>query len=680
MKVNICNCNNIKSYEMEIQENKLNIKYGPNGTGKSTVSNAIKEKLEGGDLSKFKHYVLEELPSISYDNTKLKNVLIYNEDYINQFLFISENNIHENVFNVFAKTSDYDEKIQNINDKLARMKEKIILNEKIDKFILNYNLIDKEIRITTTNKLAQSGVVKSLTNGNKILNVPNDLTNYEFLMKSDLKIKWYDWYQKGFEFYNKKTCPFCTANNNDLVSQKEEIDKLFIKADVNNITNTSNIIKDIKEFLSNDATNNIEKILNNSQKLDDKEKKYLLDLKLEYKYIFERLQKLKDISYLSITKLDDIKKYIMDLKFDFNMINKFKSDKFMETLKNTNKCINDALLGVNEIIKETNVLNSSIKVYIKKNENSINDFLLSIGMSYEVKIERESIKLIFKNSNVIVDPKTHLSWGEKNSFALALFLFDCLYQDPNLIILDDPVSSFDNNKKYGIIHYLFNKNNSLRNKTVMLFSHDIEPIINFYKKNKSVPNYVVSYSLSNNKGVISEKSISSNDILSIIDTCKNSAKNNSLNTISRLINCRRLFELENDCNEAYNILSCLFHNKEKITTLDDSELTDIDIQKGIEDIRKLISDFDYQKLQKKFKTKEFMKNAYNEVISNYEKIEIFRLINTYFKLDGSDDNIMKFINETYHIENSFVFQLNPYIYNIVPNYILEICDKKISEF
>lgn len=680
MKVNICNCNNIKSYEMEIQENKLNIKYGPNGTGKSTVSNAIKEKIEGGDLSKFKHYVLEELPSISYDNTKLKNVLIYNEDYINQFLFISENNIHENVFNVFAKTSDYDEKIQNINDKLARMKEKIILNEKIDKFILNYNLIDKEIRITTTNKLAQSGVVKSLTNGNKILNIPNDLTNYEFLMKSDSKIKWYDWYQKGFEFYNEKTCPFCTANNNNLVNQKEEIDKLFIKADVNNITNTSNIIKDIKEFLSNDATNNIEKILNNSQKLNDKEKKYLLDLKLEYKYIFERLQKLKDISYLSITKLDDIKKYITDLKFDFNMINKFKSDKFMEILKNTNKCINDALLEVNEIIKETNVLNSSIKVYIKKNENSINDFLLSIGMSYEVKIERESIKLIFKNSNIIVDPKTHLSWGEKNSFALALFLFDCLYQDPNLIILDDPVSSFDNNKKYGIIHYLFNKNNSLRNKTVILFSHDIEPIINFYKKNKSVPNYVVSYSLSNNKGVISEKSISSNDILSIIDTCKNSAKNNFLNTISRLINCRRLFELENDCNEAYNILSCLFHNKEKITTLDDSELTDSDIQKGIEDIRKFISDFDYQKLQKKFNIKEFMKNAYNEVVSNYEKIEIFRLINTYFKLDGCDDNIMKFINETYHIENSFVFQLNPYIYDIVPNYILEICDKKISEF
>lgn len=72
--------------------------------------------------------------------------------------------------------------------------------------------------------------------------------------------------------------------------------------------------------------------------------------------------------------------------------------------------------------------------------------------------------------------------GRKNCFALALFLFDCLANKPELVILDDPVSSFDTNKKYGIMHYLFKGEKSLKDKTVLMFSHDIEPIINFYKR------------------------------------------------------------------------------------------------------------------------------------------------------------------------------------------------------
>ena len=42
MKVNIKYCNNIIEGTVNIEENKLNIKYGVNGTGKSTISKAIK--------------------------------------------------------------------------------------------------------------------------------------------------------------------------------------------------------------------------------------------------------------------------------------------------------------------------------------------------------------------------------------------------------------------------------------------------------------------------------------------------------------------------------------------------------------------------------------------------------------------------------------------------------------
>ena len=41
MNIEIRNCNNIDSAAISIAEGKLNIKFAPNGTGKSTIARAI---------------------------------------------------------------------------------------------------------------------------------------------------------------------------------------------------------------------------------------------------------------------------------------------------------------------------------------------------------------------------------------------------------------------------------------------------------------------------------------------------------------------------------------------------------------------------------------------------------------------------------------------------------------
>ena len=41
MNIEIKNCNNIDSAIITIDENKLNIKFAPNGTGKSTIAKAL---------------------------------------------------------------------------------------------------------------------------------------------------------------------------------------------------------------------------------------------------------------------------------------------------------------------------------------------------------------------------------------------------------------------------------------------------------------------------------------------------------------------------------------------------------------------------------------------------------------------------------------------------------------
>ena len=58
-KITIEHCNAVDKAEISITENRLNIKYGPNGIGKSTIAKAIVSASKGNDdltkLLPFKH-------------------------------------------------------------------------------------------------------------------------------------------------------------------------------------------------------------------------------------------------------------------------------------------------------------------------------------------------------------------------------------------------------------------------------------------------------------------------------------------------------------------------------------------------------------------------------------------------------------------------------------------------
>ncbi|TOM74118.1 hypothetical protein CGH70_24745, partial [Vibrio parahaemolyticus] len=64
----------------------------------------------------------------------------------------------------------------------------------------------------------------------------------------------------------------------------------------------------------------------------------------------------------------------------------------------------------------------------------------------------------------------HLSFGERNAFAIVLFMYECLAKKPDLIVLDDPISSFDKNKKYAILEMLFHRKTQdcLQGDTVLM--------------------------------------------------------------------------------------------------------------------------------------------------------------------------------------------------------------------
>ncbi|MNP65044.1 hypothetical protein D3C76_1606020 [compost metagenome] len=82
-----------------------------------------------------------------------------------------------------------------------------------------------------------------------------------------------------------------------------------------------------------------------------------------------------------------------------------------------------------------------------------------------------------------------------------------------------------------------------------------------------------------------------------------------------------------------------------------------------------IADFNYIALVAEVKDVEAIKAKFYATAVGYEKIQLFRLIN-----DEHDDSVIrKFINESYHIENEYVMQLNPHKFESIPEYVIEEC-------
>ena len=84
--------------------------------------------------------------------------------------------------------------------------------------------------------------------------------------------------------------------------------------------------------------------------------------------------------------------------------------------------------------------------------------------------------------------------------------------------------------------------------------------------------------------------------------------------------------------------------------------------------------FDYDSLIAIVNDQEALKRIYSETNNNYAKLNIFRIIKE-GELDGVHSVLRKFINESFHVENELISQLDPNEYDLIPDYIIEECNQ-----
>ena len=314
----------------------------------------------------------------------------------------------------------------------------------------------------------------------------------------------------------------------------------------------------------------------------------------------------------------------------------------------------------------------------------INNFLKCAGYKYAVSIEETTehkYKLLLRPTSVdtkISSAKSHLSYGERNALALALFMFSAIKEDPDMVILDDPITSFDGNKKFALLNMLFLSERCLKNRTVLLLTHDFNTVIDVistmpYNFNPA-PHGAF---LSTINGVLEEKEISKANILSFKQIALLNIEAD-IDILNKAVFLRRLYEAEGNKGLGWNLLSNLFHKREVPTIPDDNatrNMTASEIADATAEIGQYITGFDYNQQYLRTQNTQTLIDAYHNSGSNYEKLQIYRIL---YNENHENPVVKKFVNETFHVENDFLFQLNPSEYETIPQYIIEECDEDIQ--
>jgi wobble nucleotide-excising tRNase len=505
--------------------------YGLNGAGKTTIKNMIKGAfIEGLQLepsfglktSDIKAELTVFNESIKFNKgkaiqavSKKVNLHVFDTDYIENTVYIngdvSENHKHE-YYRMFVG-ENINQKVENILDRQTiHIQNAKNLSSKIEKLDIEYS------EMNNFNELAEETIVLLSTEYDQNI-LLNEVVKKRILSNiKDINEFSIDWFKKGIIVRKKEDiCPFCGQKTTEDIEKnliamytninielnslnetiKENINFLHSKLSAIDLNKTSAFIESDMSLLRLEL---LEKLL---RKRDDISKKYEIEnskLKTELKerlryfgayliefknvhedLIVEEVFSISDQSYdynkvsninsrtdnlIKIESLrDDLKERALELyKTQRNIQSKFtkiKQEQEQQLSNNLNK--------INKKIKEYNVKYEvkfekySQKTNTRQNHAQLDLVLIPIGIpSVQKKFNKDSLKKV-------------LSEGEKSIIAWVFFVVNLeskLTKGKNIIVIDDPISSYDSYRRFNLVNDLKRIMSIQVDKELIVLSHE----------------------------------------------------------------------------------------------------------------------------------------------------------------------------------------------------------------
>lgn len=696
LRIKIKNCNSIDSSEIIVKKGTLNIKYGPNGLGKSSIAKAILASVKNDgslqELKPFKYRALSNQFEPSVQGIEdIRSVLVFDDAYISQFTF-QRDEVLKNSFEIFIKTDDFLATMKDIEALFQGIKTTFDDSENLANAISDLKELRDAFGVTKTGAISKSSKgYKAFGFGNKIENIPENLKPFEEFIKSDQPAAWIAWQTKGNPFLELSgNCPYCSTSLQD--SDKKDLVKAVAREydskSIEHLSALQTIITRLGKYFHVNSRESLEKITKSKIELLLEETHFLSALRGDVETLITKLERLRSISFFALQDAEEIEDEISKLRIDLSLLERLNSEDTKSVVDPVNIKLQELAEKVGELKSKIYKHKNLIKKTIKDNQEGINSFLKSAGYKYSVVIKYEAnsykMKLVHQDHNEHIETATqHLSYGEKNAFALILFMYQVLKEKPDLVIVDDPVSSFDKTKKFAILNELFRGKASLRNTTVLMLTHDIEPAIDIIRGVKKLFQQPkpTAYFLSSKAGLVSEIEIKEESLQTFAQICSDNI-HELKDEVLKCIYLRRHFEIINDLGAEYNYLSNLLHGRKTpiMKSINgDIEMNADQIANAEATIKKFIPLFDYPSVLTVIRDKLEIKRRFIEAKAGYDKIQLFRIFKAIHDSTNreQDDILQKFVNESFHIENEYVMQLNPHKFDNVPEYVILECNRVI---
>ncbi|RYZ60888.1 MAG: hypothetical protein EOP09_20615, partial [Proteobacteria bacterium] len=284
MNITIKNCNSIDLAEISVEQDKLNIRYGVNGTGKSTIAKCLSLAANNEDigvLCPFKHRSSTDTTTKPFIQgaESFSSVLVFNEDYVRQFVFQADE-IIANSFNIFVRTPEYEAHLVAIEAHIKGIKDSFKDSGDLNKLIADLQTLSGAFGKSKDGWAASGAWARGPGMGNRVVHIPEGLEDYKLFIQSDDNVRWLKWQMEGTTYSSKSdNCPFCTSS---IETKKETIEKVRENYDakaVEHINNVSQVVGELGKYFTADTREKISTLTKSAGQISKEERSYLVDLR-----------------------------------------------------------------------------------------------------------------------------------------------------------------------------------------------------------------------------------------------------------------------------------------------------------------------------------------------------------------------------------------------------------------
>ena len=143
----------------------------------------------------------------------------------------------------------------------------------------------------------------------------------------------------------------------------------------------------------------------------------------------------------------------------------------------------------------------------------------------------------------------------------------------------------------------------------------------------------------------------------------------------KLVYARKVLEVRDDKGDAYDVVSSLFHHRPTPTRIDMTPMKSTEINNGVTNLEAIVGEpIDYNDLLDTLNNPTKMLAIFDASSSNYEKLQLARIATE----ACTDDKVLKErMDESVHVGNGFLYQLDPTRFELVPSQLVKRCREEI---